>query len=147
MLRENWRPDMARFVFAGALALVILMSPAQAEEWKCPIEQYVCDANSRAFACYIEYGRRFDDSVTDVRFVARRIRIACDGLIERALARRWHAMRKGDPKALGIDEKWKIASAEFLRKEGTVFQERWYDEEIQKILSVIKQLRALRIKR
>lgn len=138
---------MARKLFAVALAIVTSMSPAHAEEGKCPIEQNVCDANNRAFACYIEYGRRFDDSVTDVRFVARRIRVACDGLIEYALARRWHSMLKGDPQAPGIDEKWKIASAEFLRDEGAVLQERWYDEEMDKIISVIEQLRALRIKR
>ncbi len=138
---------MARKLLAVALAIVSLTSPAHAEEWTCPIEPYVCDANDRAFACYIEYGRRFDDSITDVRFIARRIRIACDGLIEYALARRWHSMLKGDPQASGTDEKWKIARAEFLKKEGTVLQESWYDEEMDKILSVIKQLRALRIKR
>ncbi len=138
---------MARKHFAVMLVFVTLMSPARAEERTCPNEPYVCDANSRAFACYIEYGRRFDDSVTDVRFIARRIRNACDGLIEYALARRWHSMLKGDPHAPGIDEKWKIESAEFLRKEGAVLQENWYDEEMDKIVSVIEQLRALRIER
>ena len=134
-------------LFAVALAMVTLMSPAHAEEWKCPIEQYVCDANNRAFACYIEYGRKFDDGITDVRVIARRIRIACDGMIEYAMARRWHSILRGAPKARGIDEKWKIARAEFLRKEGVVLQKGWYDEEVDKILSVITQFRALRIKR
>ena len=138
---------MARKLFAFVLTIAAFSPPADAEEWTCPIEPYVCDANDRAFACYIEYGRRFDDSVTDVRFVARRIRVACDGLIEYAFARRWHSKFKGDPQAPRIDENWKIASAEFLRKEGAVLQESWYDEEMDKILSVIKQLRALRIKR
>ncbi len=138
---------MARKLFAVALAMAALISPAHAEERKCPIEQYVCDANNRAFACYIEYGRRFDDGISDVRVIARRIRIACDGMIEYAMARRWHSNLRGDPKARGIDEKWKIASAEFLRNEGAVLQKGWYDEEMDKILSVIRQLRELRIKR
>jgi len=138
---------MNRKLFAVTLSIATLALPAYADQWRCPIDQYVCDANKRAFACYVEYARRFDDGITDIGFVTRRIRNACDGMIEQAMARRWHSMLKGDPNAPGIDEKWKIESAKFLRKEGNVLQKRWYDEEVDKILSVITQLRTLRIKR
>ena len=133
--------------FPVAIAIVTLMSPVLAEERKCLNEQYVCDANKRAFACYVENARRIDDGITDVRAMAHPIRYACDTIIEHAIARRWHAILKGDPNAPGIDEKWKIASAEFLRKERRVLHEGWYDEEMDKIISVIMQLRELRIKR
>lgn len=138
---------MAKKLFAVALAMVMFVSPAHAEAWTCPKEQYVCDANNRAFACYIEHSRRFDDVISEAKVIARRIRIACNGMIEYAMARRWHSILGGDPKAQGVDEKWKIESADFLRKEGVVLQKGWYDEEMDKIVSVIMQLRDLRIKR
>ena len=138
---------MIRKVPAVVLAMAALMPPTHAEEVKCTIEQSVCDANNRAFACYVEYSRKLDDGISDVRVIARPIRHACDGMIEYAIARRWHATLRGDPNAVGIDEKWKIASAEFLRNEGLVLHKDWYDDEMDKILSVILQLRALRFKR
>ncbi len=138
---------MIRKVLAVALAMATLMPPAHAEEVKCAIQQSVCDANSRAFACYVEYSRKLDDGISDVRVIARSIRHACDGMIEYAIARRWHSTLRGDPNVAGIDEKWKIASAKFLRDKGLVLHKGWYDEEVDKIGAVIRQLRALTIKR
>ena len=129
------------------LAIAMFVVPVHAEERTCQLAQDVCDANQRAFACYVENARRVDDGATDVTAMARPIRYACDRLVEFAIARRWHAMRDGDPDAPGIDEDWKIASAVFLRKEGRVLHERWYDEEMDKIVSVVMQLRELRINR